>query len=683
MSTPDSDGASNALIGQTLAGQFLIEKKLGEGGMGAVYLATQLGMERRVVVKVMHAELTVGNPNAVQRFQREARAVAALNHPNIVQVHVFGQSGEGQLFQAMEFIDGRDLATELTNGPLKQDRALRILAQITAALEDAHAAGIVHRDLKPENVMLTHRHGNPDWVKVLDFGIAKLHETQEGGGKVQALTQAGAVFGTPAYMSPEQVRGVGVDARTDLYALGVILHEMVAGVHPFEATSPIDFLVKHVNEPVVPLSRRFPALNVAPAIETLVMKLLAKDAAERYQSATELQQAIQAALLAGGFLPGTPGTGVGVVSAAGFTQTPPSGLPQRPDPAGIETVTHVPEPPRRGKGVWLFAALALLVVGGGVAAAVVLGGTTNPEAPMEVAAVVGTAVVPEVPAAAPVQDVAPAVMAEADVVAEDAVAATAEDVVETEVAIEAVGDVVIEAAALSLEFEGFPAPAGTTLMRTQTSGLKLAVPLAPGDILAFYRERFDGAVREVRNGLEFTDVANPWKSIVLGVEGGTMVVQATRRTAGGPVKVEMPTPGTPEKPVVLTPPEELFKPTEPTKPAEPVVVQPTEPAQPTPPPTTPPPTFQPTQPLKPPVIRVEPGQLPTEIEMPDGTRVPIHTPRPRQVLRELRRQQQQPTEDETGTPTPGVLPAPGELQPSIRPARPRDGRVQRLRIPTP
>ncbi|MFO0745802.1 MAG: serine/threonine-protein kinase [Myxococcota bacterium] len=235
------------LEGEVLASQFRILKKLGAGGMGAVYLAEQIEMDRKVVVKVLHPELTAMNPTAIERFRREAKAVAQLNHPNIVQVFVFGQAENGQLYFAMEYIEGRDLAHDLAKGSMPQPRALKILDQVCAALVEAHGAGIVHRDLKPENVMLADRHGNPDYVKVLDFGIAKLHDSGTDGKPT--LTQAGTVFGTPRYMSPEQVKGEPVDARPDIYAAGLLFHEMLTGRHPFVASSTIDYLMKHVSEP--------------------------------------------------------------------------------------------------------------------------------------------------------------------------------------------------------------------------------------------------------------------------------------------------------------------------------------------------------------------------------------------------------------------------------------------------
>jgi serine/threonine-protein kinase len=287
-----SETGTTLQLGAVIASQFKVEKKLGQGGMGSVFLAEQLDMGRKVVVKVLNPELTVGNQVAVERFRREAQAVARLNHPNIVQIYVFGHTDDGQLYIAMEFVDGRDLGHFIEQGPMAQPRALRIMDQVCAALIEAHSTGIVHRDLKPENIMLTNRHGNADYVKVLDFGIAKLHDS----GNQPSLTQAGTVFGTPRYMAPEQARGQNVDARTDIYALGLILHEMLVGHHPFKANTALDYLLQHVNEPVSKLVEIHPELQIAPRIDTIVMRCLEKDPEDRYQSVAELQRELRLAL---------------------------------------------------------------------------------------------------------------------------------------------------------------------------------------------------------------------------------------------------------------------------------------------------------------------------------------------------------------------------------------------------
>jgi len=611
MSDPSLGPAHPTIVGTTLAGQFLIEKRIGEGGMGAVYLATQLGMDRKVVVKVMHPELTAGSASAVQRFQREARAVALLNHPNIVQVHVFGQSDAGQLYQAMEYIDGRDLSVEFARGPMKQDRALMILSQITAALADAHAAGIVHRDLKPENIMLTDRHGNADWVKVLDFGIAKLREPETGKSPT-ALTQAGAVFGTPAYMAPEQVRGLTVDGRSDLYAVGVILHEMVTGSHPFDALSPIDFLIKHANEEIVPPAQRFPKLNLAPAVCEIIERLMIKDPMGRYQSAAELQEAIQQALSRGGFSTVVASAMVSNPMVIAMSQTPPAGVSGRSELGLGETVTHVPsDRPKKAPKTAIFVALGLLLTGGTIALAVGLSGPGSTElagAGLPQAPAVVALVAPTKPAPEPVQEVPEPVVAEAA------------DVTETPDDVGGADDIVVAIATPEPEeFEGFIAPPGTSLLKSTNVSLRLSVPLNPSEIFAFYAEAFPDTTRQIKNGLEFTDRDFAYRSFTISVDGVEIIVQALRRAptatrVDSVVRAPPPTKPDPEK---IVPEPIATRPTRPpTEPAQPVVVtQPVVVAQPTQPVLTPPP-----------IVIHQPGTLPAEIRLPDGTVLPTGAP---------------------------------------------------------
>ena len=339
------------LTGQIVASQFKVLNKLGAGGMGAVYLAEQIDMARKVVVKVMHPELTAGSQSAVERFKREARSVAQLNHPNIVQVYVFGQTDAAQLYIAMEYVDGRTLTDEIRReGRLAQTKALRILDQVASALTEAHAAGIVHRDLKPDNIMLTARHGNPDYVKVLDFGIAKL--LRDDSAASAPLTQAGMVFGTPQYMAPEQVRNERLDARTDLYSLGIIFYEMVTGQHPFQSETAVEYLIKHTTEEVVMPSVKFGgSIPMLPRLESILGKCLAKKPEERFQSAAELQRAIRTTLRdfpdAAREFP-TPGASSGLTA------------PRAPLPRAAP----VAKPTSGKKDLWLWLVVLLIVLGG-------------------------------------------------------------------------------------------------------------------------------------------------------------------------------------------------------------------------------------------------------------------------------------------------------------------------------
>ncbi len=283
--------AVDPLIGQTVSGKYFVHQLLGRGGMGDVYKATHLTLDRPVVLKLLKKSF-LNDPSIVQRFHREARAASRLNHPNSVTIIDFGQTEEGTLFMAMEYLAGRSLARVIAEDyPLAELRVIHIGNQILAALVEAHNLGIIHRDLKPDNVMLESRRDESDFVKVLDFGIAKLNEPGDTGGK---LTQAGIVCGTPGYMSPEQVRGDELDARSDLYAVGVILYEMLSGKLPFEADTPMGLVTKHLVEMAPRPSVRRPGLEISPALEELVMRCLAKDREQRYASAEDLRAALAA-----------------------------------------------------------------------------------------------------------------------------------------------------------------------------------------------------------------------------------------------------------------------------------------------------------------------------------------------------------------------------------------------------
>jgi eukaryotic-like serine/threonine-protein kinase len=287
--------------GTIIAERYRVDAMLGEGGMGKVYAAEHIHMRKQVAIKVLHPEMST-TPEVVARFEREAVAAGKITHPNVAAATDFGRLEDRSFFLVLEYVAGVDLRSALRPGALPPERAVKIIRQITAAVGAAHAAGVVHRDLKPENIMLVDRDGEADFVKVLDFGIAKIDaigigEKAEGApggvvpsGAAQPLTKMGAVFGTPDYMSPEQALGQPIDARSDLYSIGIMFYELLTGERPFKGGA-VTLMRKHVLEEPPPLS---PAVleSVGPRFDPLIQKLLKKSAAERFASATELLQAL-------------------------------------------------------------------------------------------------------------------------------------------------------------------------------------------------------------------------------------------------------------------------------------------------------------------------------------------------------------------------------------------------------
>src|SRR5436853_4074421 len=234
------------LVGQTLAGKYSIEKLIKRGGMGAVYLGKHVLMDKTVAIKVLHPSLALDN-DVVARFSREAKAASRISHPHAVSVTDFGESENGIVFLVMEYLDGKSLKEVIkAEGPMALDRVVEIVRQVAGALDAAHQQGVVHRDLKSDNIMLSQTNGG-DWAKVLDFGIAKIQQAE--GGRDIDITAANLVIGTPQYMSPEQCSQTGpIDARSDVYSLGVIVYEMLAGRVPFTGDSPTVIMMKQVQD---------------------------------------------------------------------------------------------------------------------------------------------------------------------------------------------------------------------------------------------------------------------------------------------------------------------------------------------------------------------------------------------------------------------------------------------------
>jgi len=267
------------LTGRTL-GDFHILRKLGQGGMGYVYLARQQSLKREVALKFLRKEL-VDNPVALQRFQAEAEAVARISHPNIVQVYSLGEQ-DGFRFMALEYVEGRNLRDFLDRkGALELPVALTIFRQIAAALQRAGELGLVHRDIKPENILLNRKAE----VKVTDFGLSRYFAGEQ---KPLSLTQSGMTLGTPLYMSPEQVQGKPVDHRSDLYSFGVTAYHALTGQPPFRGQNAFDVAVQHVQNEPEPLELLRP--DLPPDLCALVRKLMAKNADDRYQSAKDVMR---------------------------------------------------------------------------------------------------------------------------------------------------------------------------------------------------------------------------------------------------------------------------------------------------------------------------------------------------------------------------------------------------------
>jgi serine/threonine protein kinase len=284
-----ADPTTDRLIGRVLGGRYRLLERLGQGGMGTVYRATHTLMDKPVALKILRAELAT-DAEAVARFHREARSASRLDHDHCIRVTDFGQSDDGLLFLVMELLDGHSLSYVTRRGPVPAPRAAAIGVAIAEALAHAHDAGIIHRDLKPDNVFLARRAKNREMVKVLDFGLAKLASDSALG---PSITRDGTVFGTPEYMAPEQAEGEKLDGRTDVYALGVILYQLVCGEVPFKSSNFVALLTKQVSEPPVSPRARREDLDIPPGLEMVILRCLEKNRDDRYATAAELADALE------------------------------------------------------------------------------------------------------------------------------------------------------------------------------------------------------------------------------------------------------------------------------------------------------------------------------------------------------------------------------------------------------
>ncbi len=391
-------GQVPSMVGQILDGRWRIVKKLGEGGMGEVYVAEHIHIEKKVAMKLLRAEV-LGNAEAVTRFYQEARSASSIGHENIIQIEDFGKLPDGRVYMLMEYLLGAPLNEMIAREPLPLGRALDIVIQVCRGLSAAHAKGITHRDMKPENVYVTQKDGR-DLPKILDFGIAKVQH----GDTSQNLTQAGTIYGTPFYMAPEQALGGKMDHRVDIYAMGIILYEVFCGVLPFKGETFMGILTQHITmQPDPPsLVAAQHGRQMPPELEQIILKAIRKNADERYQSMnemaialtdvyrayvgprrTDMMQSVPSHMMptmgmqmggaSGATLALQPGAVPMATPGAMHAMTPggmpammtPGGMPAYMTPGGMPAVA--PAPPRSKVGLVVGLVLAVAGLGGGAA----------------------------------------------------------------------------------------------------------------------------------------------------------------------------------------------------------------------------------------------------------------------------------------------------------------------------
>lgn len=377
------------LIGSIVAERYHIVKKLGEGGMGAVYLGEHVKMGRKSAIKVMSQSLA-NDPDAIARFNREAANAARINHPNVCAIYDFGETKDGLIYLAMEYIEGEALTDIIEReGVLHPQRAANILRQVGDALQAAHDLGIVHRDLKPDNIMITRGRDGSDVVKVVDFGIAKAMGGEEG----QKVTKTGLVVGTPEYMSPEQLAGDKLDGRSDLYSLALVFYRMLTGTLPFQADTAQEVMIKRLTDEPMPLNQALPGANFPPRLQQVMDRALQRMPQERYATVSDFVRDAVAAVSQMPVAPAGVDTEAATqilesVESAATLQVPrtrvAAGRAVTPDTASPQPAVSLGAPPRPRKGrrtAIVATAATLIAVGGGAAALLLSSGKvgTQPE----------------------------------------------------------------------------------------------------------------------------------------------------------------------------------------------------------------------------------------------------------------------------------------------------------------
>jgi serine/threonine-protein kinase len=391
-----SSNPQGDLVGSVVHEKFHVIKKLGEGGMGAVYLAEHVKMGRKVALKVMNPGMHQ-DPDAIARFNREAKNASQLNHPNVCGIYDFGETPDGLIYLAMEFIEGSSLTSVIEkSGSLTPARAANIIHQAADALQVAHDYGIVHRDLKPDNIMIARARDGSDVVKVVDFGIAKASSSD-----AQKVTKTGLVVGTPEYMSPEQLAGDKLDGRSDIYSLGLVAFNCLTGKLPFPSNSAQEAMIMRLTDQPKTLAEMKPDVAWPEQLQAVMDRALARDVADRYQSAAEfgrdMARAVEHMPQAIAAEAGTQVIGAGAVAAASAAKTaaapavPKTRVATPSDRAAPAAPAAAPvvEVKRGGLPVAAIAAAAVVIIGGGgyfaMKSGMFGGGTATPDSTSQVA----------------------------------------------------------------------------------------------------------------------------------------------------------------------------------------------------------------------------------------------------------------------------------------------------------